>query len=183
MYCLVSKHIMGGYFGVGRPACALTGVIESWTSLGIVRLVSRSHCDMNFRILFRTDWTVALFVALSGLPGVERPTASAKCFMSSILRGSELGYFLSYLRRVSAYNSRLDFMISKKHAFQTSIIAVYCFEQVLCARDYYRSRTCPQRAYPLTLRAASICSSGFSPLRQPFTRSVLMICRVLHTRM
>jgi hypothetical protein len=41
-----------------------------------------------------------LFV-LSSLPEVERPTASAKCFMFSILRVSELGYFLSYLRRAS----------------------------------------------------------------------------------
>ena len=41
---------------------------------------------------------------------VERPTASAKCFMSSILRGSEPGYFLSYLRLISACYSRLDFI-------------------------------------------------------------------------
>src|SRR4051794_24265909 len=87
--------------------------------------LGRCHCDINFRILFRTDLTVAPFVALSSLLGVKRPTASAKCFMSSILRGSELGYFLSYLRRVSACYSRLDFMIST-HAFQTSIIAAYC---------------------------------------------------------
>src|SRR5271156_2086795 len=115
---------MGWCFGVGRPVGALTGAIESWTSLGIVRLVSRCHYDMKFRILTRTDLTVALFVALSSLPGVERPTASVKCFMFSILRGSELGYFRSYLRRVSTCYSRLDFMIST-YAFQTFIIATY----------------------------------------------------------
>jgi hypothetical protein len=33
--------------------------------------------------------------------GVERATASVICFMSSILRKSDPGYFLSYLRCVS----------------------------------------------------------------------------------
>jgi hypothetical protein len=145
-------------------------------------LVSRCHCDMNFRILFRTDLTVALFV-LSSLPGVERPTASAKCFMFSVFRGSELGYFLSYLRRVSGCYSRLDFMISTR-AFQTSIIAAYC--GLLIGPSSLRTGLLlipDLSSESPSLRAASICSSGFSPLQHPFVRSVLMVCRILHTRM
>ena len=159
------------------------GAIKSWTSLGIVRLVSRCHCDMNFRILFRTVLTVALFVALSSLRGVERPTASAKCFRSSILRRSELGYFVSYLRRVSACYSRLDFMISK-HAFQTSIIAAYLGLLLRASSLWSGLLSIPDLpSESPSLRAASICSSGFSPLQHPFARSVLMVCRVLHARM
>jgi hypothetical protein len=66
---------------------------------------------MSFRILFYTVLIVALPVSLSSLPRVKRPTASVICFMSSILRKSDPRYFLLYLRCISAYYSRLDFVI------------------------------------------------------------------------
>jgi hypothetical protein len=90
-----------------------------------VRLVFRCHIDMSFRILFRTVLTVALPVSLSSLPGVERPTASVICFMSFILRKSDLGYFLLYLRCVSACYSGLDFVMLATYASQKSHIASY----------------------------------------------------------
>ena len=74
-----------------------------------MRLVFRCHIDISFRILFCTDLTVPLFVSLSSLPIVERTTASVTYFISSILRKSKPRNFLSYLRRVSAYYSRLEF--------------------------------------------------------------------------
>ena len=70
-----------------------------------MRFVLRYYIDMSFHILFRTILTVALPVSLSSLPGVERAIASVICFISSILRKSDPGYFLSYLRYVSTYYS------------------------------------------------------------------------------
>lgn len=55
----------------------LTGHIESWTSLGIGSLVSRSRADINFRTLFRIVLTVCLSSVLSSLAVVERSTLSA----------------------------------------------------------------------------------------------------------
>jgi hypothetical protein len=43
--------------------------------------------------LFRTDLTVTLFVALFSLPGIKRPIASAKYFMSSILLWQQFDCF------------------------------------------------------------------------------------------
>ncbi len=83
------------------PNNILTGYIESWTSLGIGRSVSLSHADMNIRILHLIDLTVGLFNTLSSRALVERPTVSAKCFIVSMLRGSEPGNLLSYLWPVS----------------------------------------------------------------------------------
>ena len=57
--------------------------------LGIVRLVSRSYVDMNFRILFRINLIVGFPSFLSSLPLVARVIVSVKCFMSSILHGLE----------------------------------------------------------------------------------------------
>jgi len=70
----------------------------------------------KFRILFRTVLIVTLSVSLSSLPGVKRPTASVICFISSILRKSDPGYFLSYLRYVSACYSGLDFVMLVTYA-------------------------------------------------------------------
>jgi len=80
----------------------LTRHIESWTSLGIDKSVSRSHADINVLILTRIDLTVGLFNALSSLALVERPTVSAKCFIVSILRGSESGNLFLYLWIISS---------------------------------------------------------------------------------
>jgi hypothetical protein len=99
--------------------------------------------------------------------------------MSSILRGSEPEYFLSYLRLISACYSRLDFMIST-HASKlpsSRRTAVYCLEQVLCERDYSIPDLSSESP---SLRAASICSSGFSPLQHPFAHSMLMVGRFLN---
>lgn len=74
--------------------------MESWTSLGIDRLVFRCHSDINVQILTRTVLTVAI-PPISSLPGVERPIASAICFMHCIVRGSAPGFILSYLEFVS----------------------------------------------------------------------------------
>jgi hypothetical protein len=76
-----------------------------------VKLVLRCHIDMSFRILFYTVLIVALLIFLSSLLGVERPIALVICFMSSILRKSDPRYFLLYLRYISAYYSRPNFII------------------------------------------------------------------------
>jgi hypothetical protein len=81
-----------------------------------VKLVLRCHIDISFRILFHTVLTVALLVFLSSLPGVERPTALVICFMSFILYKSDPRYFLLYLRCVSAYYSRPDFIMLATYA-------------------------------------------------------------------
>jgi len=82
-------------FSMGWPPDTLTGAIESRTSRGMVRCVLRVHIDVSFRALFRIVLTVGLPISLSSLPGVERPMTSVICFISSILRKSDLGYFLS----------------------------------------------------------------------------------------
>jgi hypothetical protein len=66
------------------------------------------------------------FIFLSSLKKIKYPIASAKYFMFFILRGSILGYFFLYLRYISIYFSRLDFVILATYVFQISIIAVYC---------------------------------------------------------
>jgi hypothetical protein len=81
-----------------------------------VNLALRYYIDMSFRILFHTVLTVALPVFLSSLLGVKRLTTLAICFIASILRKSNPGYFLLYLRCVSTYYSRLDFIILAIHA-------------------------------------------------------------------
>jgi len=66
-----------------------------------VRFVLRCYIEISFRILFRVVLIVALLISLSSLPRVKRAIALVICFMSFILRKSNPGYFLSYLRCVS----------------------------------------------------------------------------------
>jgi hypothetical protein len=80
---------------------------------------------MSFRILFYIVLTIAFLVSLPSLPGVERPIVLVIYFMFSILRKSDPGYFLSYLRYVSTCYSRLDFVILITHASQKSHIMLY----------------------------------------------------------
>lgn len=121
---------------------------------------------MSFRILFRTVLTIAVPVSLSSLPGVERPTASAICFMSSILRRSDFGYFFLYLRCVSTYYSELEFVILATYASQKSHIASYCGWLVLGLSFLWTGLlSIPDLSSESPfLKAASISSSGFSLL-------------------
>jgi hypothetical protein len=172
-------------FGVGLPASALTEATESWTSRGIAKFVLRYHIDMSFHILFCTVLTVALPVSLSSLPRVERPTASVICFMSFILRKSDLRYFLLYLKCVSACYSGLDFVMLAMYASQKSHIASYRGWLVFSFSFLWTGLlSIPDLSSESpSLRAASICSSGFSPLQHPFACSVLMAYRTVHVRM
>ena len=90
-----------------------------------MRFVLRYYINISFRILFRTVLIVAFLVSLSSLPVVKQPIASAICFISSIRRKSDLGYFLLYLRYISNYYSGLKFVILVTHASQKSHIASY----------------------------------------------------------
>jgi hypothetical protein len=101
--------------GVAIPPAAklTTGKRPSWA---VCRSSSRSDPVSLANALRAPQLPFSSFYP--ALPGVERPTASAKCFMSSILRGSELGYFLSYPRRRRCLLLLLDLMISTTHAFQ-----------------------------------------------------------------
>ena len=129
----------------------------------MVRLVLCSRHEFSHLVPYRFDsCPFQLFKATC-------PTASVICFMSSILRKSDPGYFLSYLRCVSTYYSRLDFVMWATHASQKSHITTYrgwlgfftkfLWTGLLSILDLSSESPSP--------RAASTCTSGFSPLQHP----------------